>query len=761
MRVVAIEYRAVRWRCDATGAARERSRRDAIVVSVRTARGAIGLGEAAPLPGMSRDTLAQVARAIAALAARAPLDVSDAPQIIAHFAAATSDSPAARFAIETALLDARARELDVALRTLLAPGRGCVQLPVAAVVDDSEQARAAIERGVRCLKIKLRGDGELERVRAITARVAVSGIVFRLDANRSWPRDAVRERLAALRDLAIDYVEEPCTDAHLLDHDLPFRIALDESLATLAPDELDAALRSPTLAALVLKPTLLGGLHACLELAARARAAGVRAIVSHALEGPIGTAACAELALALGGDAAVGLAAHPALLAWNQRVPQLATGAVTPATAAGLGFESVDLASLVPGLSRTHRRSIPRGCAPPRRASRRGPRASRRSSSRAEVVVATRSPQTVAAIHAAFDERRPIALLHPAASPAELARQRAAVDGASLPHDASIVLFTSGSTGAARGVVLERAAVEAAAAASASHLGWRDDDRWLVALSLAHAGGAAIVVRCMLARKPIEWAGDDRASLAVALERCTLASLVPPQLAALLDDPAWRPPGRLRAVLLGGAAANRSLLDAAAARRVPFLATYGTTESFGQLATAPLDRAGDPTAPLVALAGVELVAGTRACPGVIRVRAPLLARCYLDGTPIAPELMTGDLGFVETRALYTIGRADDVIVTGGENVHPATIEAVLAATPGVRAACAFGVPDERWGQIVGAAIAVADTFDAGAVRAWHAALPAHARPRELAIVRELPVLASGKLDRRAASRLPRKPVRYR
>jgi O-succinylbenzoic acid--CoA ligase len=108
-----------------------------------------------------------------------------------------------------------------------------------------------------------------------------------------------------------------------------------------------------------------------------------------------------------------------------------------------------------------------------------------------------------------------------------------------------------------------------------------------------------------------------------------------------------------------------------------------------------------------------------------------------------------------------LGRADDVIVTGGENVHPATVETVLAATPGVRAACAFAVADEQWGQIVGAAIAVEDSFDAASVHAWHAALPAHARPRELAVVRELPHVASGKLDRHAAARLPREPIRYR
>jgi O-succinylbenzoic acid--CoA ligase len=107
------------------------------------------------------------------------------------------------------------------------------------------------------------------------------------------------------------------------------------------------------------------------------------------------------------------------------------------------------------------------------------------------------------------------------------------------------------------------------------------------------------------------------------------------------------------------------------------------------------------------------------------------------------------------------GRRDDVIVTGGENVHPSAIEAALAATPGVRAACAFGVRDERWGQIVAAALVVEPAFDVRAAAAhWHATLPAHARPRRIAICAGLPLLPSGKVDRRAAAELALTAVDY-
>jgi len=360
--------------------------------------------------------------------------------------------------------------------------------------------------------------------------------------------------------------------------------------------------------------------------------------------------------------------------------------------------------------------------------------------------------------------QRPIALLHHRLVPDEMRRQRELVERAELPADAAVILFTSGSTGSARGVVLSRAELVAAAGASAQHLGWRDDDRWLLALSLAHAGGLSIVIRCLAGRRPIALCDHDfeRALVAGMLERCTLASLVPAQLASLLDDPAWQPSAPLRAVLLGGAAAPPALLERAAERGVPVLTTYGMTETLGQVATAPIDRAGDPRAPLIALAGVELSAGSERAPAPIVVRAPMLATRYLDGAPIAPAFATSDLGYLAVGILHVTGRRDDVIITGGENVHPAAIEAVLSATPGVRDACAFGVHDEHWGQIVGAALVVEAAFDLAAAAAhWHAALPAHARPRRLALCAALPLLPSGKIDRRTAAALPASPVDYR
>lgn len=365
----------------------------------------------------------------------------------------------------------------------------------------------------------------------------------------------------------------------------------------------------------------------------------------------------------------------------------------------------------------------------------------------ARVLVAHHDADTVAAIHAALDRREPLALLHAKLPDAEQARQRALVAAARFEPDDAVVLFTSGSTGAARGVVLSRGALDAAAAASWELLGTRANDRWLCPLPLAHAGGLSIIVRTRAAGiEHVLGDWDDRA---------TLMSIVPAQLPALIERARRGETTNLRAILLGGAAAPPGLVESAVAAGLPVLPTYGLTETFGQIATART-----PGGPLVPLPRVTIIGGTRGDPEKLRVSGPMLASRYLDGEWISPELVTADLGFVEDGIVHIMGRADDVLISGGENVHPAQVERVVGATPGVREVVAFGVPDETWGQSVAIAVAVDPTFDrAAALARWHSELPPYARPRRL-VVGALPRLPSGKLDRRAIRRLPTTAIDY-
>src|SRR6185437_8373891 len=147
-------------------------------------------------------------------------------------------------------------------------------------------------------------------------------------------------------------------------------------------------------------------------------------------------------------------------------------------------------------------------------------------------------------------------------------------------------VYTSGTTGRPKGAVLSRRAFVASAAASAANLGWRDDDRWLVCMPLAHVGGLSILTRCLAAGRTVvlEPRFDPDAVLAaIDRERVTLLSVVPTMLTALLERPAASALSRLRALLLGGAAAPFSLLETCARRGIPALATYGLTEACSQV----------------------------------------------------------------------------------------------------------------------------------------------------------------------------------
>jgi o-succinylbenzoate synthase len=314
MKIVGVETRLVRWPIEPRGAARAAgTERAAVIVGVRGERGETGLGEAAPLPGRSIDVLDDAVAAAEALAARVPLSI-ETPAHATGIADRVTAAPAARFALETALLAAiaqHARTSIAALWSALPLG----ELATAIVVDDEHEATRAVAAGARCLKVKADTPELVQRV----AR-AVPGVRLRVDANQRWPRADVWHWLADIAQLPVDFVEEPCVDCvELLGERLPCKLALDESLVTLDRAELDRALASPDLAALVIKPTVLGGFARSLQLAALAHRSGVAPIVSHALEGPIGFAACRELARAIGADVPVGLGPHAALDAFWDR----------------------------------------------------------------------------------------------------------------------------------------------------------------------------------------------------------------------------------------------------------------------------------------------------------------------------------------------------------------------------------------------------------------------------------------------------------
>ena len=377
-------------------------------------------------------------------------------------------------------------------------------------------------------------------------------------------------------------------------------------------------------------------------------------------------------------------------------------------------------------------------------------------------LVGTNTLDTLVTLYALLEARRPALLLHPKLTAAERAIELAATaqSAATVPDDAAAILYTSGTTGRARGAVLTRAALLASAQASSANLGWQNDDCWLLAMPLARVGGLSIVTRCLAARRTVALApAFDAARLPQWIEehRVTLLSLVPTMLAQVLDThPDWRPPAYLRVLLLGGAAASPHLLERAARRGVPIVITYGCTETCSQLVATPYARRFDAAA---CGAGRPLPgAQVRVDGGHILVRGPMRMAGYLDEPPLEPDAWfdTGDLGeFDADGFLHPHARRADLIVSGGENVYPAEVERVLEGCPGVQAAGVFGLADETWGQVVAAALVTGpqtpgddELIDYLATR-----LAPHKRPRLIGLVQSLPATPAGKLDRAALASL--------
>lgn len=314
------------------------------------------------------------------------------------------------------------------------------------------------------------------------------------------------------------------------------------------------------------------------------------------------------------------------------------------------------------------------------------------------------------------------------------------------PGPADLVVFTSGSTGAPKGVRLTRLNLTAAASASMEHLGHGPDDDWLLAMPLHHVGGLSIVVRQAFAGGSITMLpGFEAGAFAAAMNRgVTMVSVVPTMLRRLVDHGPFH---GLRAVLVGGGPIPSGLLEEAVDHGLPVLPTYGMTETFGQVATlrpnAPLGHKVHP------LPGIEI----RTEPdGRIALKGPQVSPGYL-GQPDRPDpwFVTNDLGEIDSGgALRVLGRADTVIVTGGENVSPERVEALMRSHPGVDEAVVVGLADPEWGEVVvgvyqGEADGLADWVSQR--------LPAFMVPKRWVRVDDIPLTSIGKPDRDAVRAL--------
>ncbi|MGO1334402.1 MAG: AMP-binding protein [Cellulosimicrobium funkei] len=378
-----------------------------------------------------------------------------------------------------------------------------------------------------------------------------------------------------------------------------------------------------------------------------------------------------------------------------------------------------------------------------------------------------------------------------------------------LPAGTALLLRTSGSTGAPREVLLGAGALRASGAATHERLG--GPGHWLLTLPPTHVAGVQVVARAHAAGRGLTVAPADEpftpGGFAALVARAPRGerrnvSLVPTQLHRLVEaadagsadgTAALDALRSLDAVLLGGAATPPALLRRARSAGARVVTTYGMTETCGGCVYDGVPLPG---------ARVRLVPAGDAegeGAGVVELSGPFLAHGYLgepDGTAAAFRtdddgtrwFRTSDLGRLDGPAdapvLTVLGRADDVIVSGGVNVAPAAVEAVVGEVGGVGEACVVGVPHPEWGQEVVAVVTLAGaqrddgaasgtagpagtagTAGAGGVTSAPPELVAAVRgrvadrleraaaPRRVLVVPDLPRRGPGKVDRAAVARI--------
>ena len=343
---------------------------DGLLLRIVDDRLRVGWGEAVARPGFSRplaELMSAASSLPSALQGRSLRSVEDADELSAELRAA-DDRPLPsplRFAVESALLDLLGQAKEVPVAELLAePAPRLRRNALVYAGAETERLTALRQLGFSTFKVKARGPwpGSLRDLQAFSRALGEAGeageagesepLRLRIDCNGSIPREHASTLLAGLAALSPEYVEEPIAGLEAASwRDLArpgLRLAVDES----AVDELSwrAHLEVAAAEIVVIKPAFVGGLFAALRRVREARARGLQVVITSALEGPIGTAAAAHLALAIRPSLAVGITARSgaALPEWlNPEAPT-----IDHPRAAGLGL-SAALPSDAARLSRT------------------------------------------------------------------------------------------------------------------------------------------------------------------------------------------------------------------------------------------------------------------------------------------------------------------------------------------------------------------------------------------------------------------------
>ena len=310
----------------------------------------------------------------------------------------------------------------------------------------------------------------------------------------------------------------------------------------------------------------------------------------------------------------------------------------------------------------------------------------------------------------------------------------------SLSQELALVIGTSGSTGLIKEVAFTRSALVSSAQASNSFIGAKPGSQWSLLLPINHIAGVNVILRSLeLGNLPL-----DLRNFEGEYPDIDFTSIVPTQLFRALksDERLLRHLQSAKTVLVGGASLAQSLREHAKAEGINIVETYGMTETCGGCVYDGQ-----------ALTGVEVAINDQ---GVIKIRGTVMASNYLNSSNIFDLqdgwFTTNDLGEIKDGKLKVLGRSDDVIITGGENLSLMAIEAVLSVRFPEMECAAFGVKDPQWGQALH--IAIVGTANENEISLYlEGALGQIAKPKGIHSIESLPLLGIGKVDRITLARM--------